>query len=135
MASLDGGGFALPARPLGASQEWEGVLFRLGPANAPDLVTGTTVTLPPGKFGTLKILATGVEGSQKSQTFTVAYADGTSSPFPQRVRAWSSPPTFRGPPPPATLPSPPPPPAEPPARPLLPPPSPLPLASPLTPLP
>ena len=96
MASLDGGGFALPARPLGASQEWEGVLFRLGPANAPDLVTGTTVTLPPGKFGTLKILATGVEGSQKSQTFTVAYADGTSSTFTQSVSDWYSPGSFSG---------------------------------------
>ncbi len=96
MASLDGGGFALPARPLGANQEWEGVLFRLGPANAPDLVTGTTVTLPPGKFGTLKILATGVEGSQKSQTFTVAYADGTSSTFTQSLSDWYSPGGFSG---------------------------------------
>src|SRR2546429_9924932 len=96
MASLDGGGFALPARPLGANQEWEGVLFRLGPANAPDLVTGTTVTLPPGKFGSLKILATGVEGSQKSQTFTVAYADGTSSTFTQSLSDWYSPGGFSG---------------------------------------
>jgi len=96
MASLDGGGFALPARPLGANQEWEGVLFRLGPANAPDLVTGTTVTLPPGKFGSLKILATGVEGSQKSQTFTVAYADGTSSTFTQSLSDWYSPGGFGG---------------------------------------
>src|SRR5439155_24550038 len=49
-SSLDGGGFALPEQPVGATQEWDGVLFRLGPANAPDDVTGETVTLTAGKF-------------------------------------------------------------------------------------
>jgi len=96
ISSLDGGGFALPEQPVGATQEWDGVLFRLGPANAPDVVTGETVRLPPGKFGALKILATGVEGSQKSQTFTVAYADGTSSTFTQSLSDWYSPGSFSG---------------------------------------
>ncbi len=95
-SSLDGGGFALPEQPVGATQEWDGVLFRLGPANAPDVVTGETVTLTAGKFGALKILATGVEGSQKSQTFTVAYADGTSSTFTQSLSDWYSPGNFSG---------------------------------------
>ena len=63
-------------------------MFRFGPANAPDVVTGQTVTLPAGCFGALKILAAGVEGSQKSQTFTVAYADGTSSTFTQNLSDW-----------------------------------------------
>ena len=81
---------------MGATQEWDGVLFRLGPANAPDVVTGETVTLPAGKFGALKILATGVEGSQKSQTFTVAYVDGTSSTFTQSLSDWYSPGNFSG---------------------------------------
>lgn len=96
ISSLDGGGFALPEQPVGSTQEWDGVLFRLGPANAPDVVTGETVPLPPGKFGALKILATGVEGSQKSQTFTVAYADGTSSTFTQSVSDWYSQGSFSG---------------------------------------
>ena len=96
ISSLDGGGFALPEQPVGATQEWDGVLFRLGPANAPDVVTGETVPLPPGKFGALKILATGVEGSQRSQTFTVAYADGTSSTFTQSLSDWYSPGSFSG---------------------------------------
>lgn len=96
ISSLDGGGFALPAEPVGATQEWDGVLFRLGPANAPDVVAGETVTLPSGKFGALKILATGVEGSQKSQTFTVAYADGTSSTFTQSLSDWYSSGSFGG---------------------------------------
>lgn len=81
---------------MGATQEWDGVLFRLGPANAPDVVTGETVPLPPGKFGALKVLATGVEGSQKWQTFTVAYADGTSSTFTQSLSDWYSQGSFSG---------------------------------------
>jgi alpha-mannosidase len=95
-SSLDGGGFALPAQPLGTSLEWEGVMFRLGPANAPDVVTGKTVALPLGKFASLMMLATGVDGSQKSQTFTVAYADGTSSSFTRSLSDWYSPATFVG---------------------------------------
>lgn len=96
MSSLDGGGFAFPAQPLGSTLEWDGVLFRLGPANAPDVVTGKTVALPPGKFAGLKMLATSVDGSQKSQTFTVAYADGTSSIFTQSLSDWYSPGNFTG---------------------------------------
>jgi len=95
-SSLDGGGFAFPARPLGSSLEWDGVLFRLGPANAPDVVTGKTVALPLGKFASLMMLATGVDGSQKSQTFTIAYADGTSASFTQSLSDWYSPATFTG---------------------------------------
>lgn len=96
MSSFDGSGFSLPERPLGISQEWEGVLFRLGPANAPDVVSGKTVALPHGKFAVLKMLAAGVEGSQKSQTFIVAYADGTSSTFTQSLSDWYSPGGFSG---------------------------------------
>jgi len=95
-SSLDDGGFAFPAQPLGASLEWDGVLFRLGPANAPDVVTGRMVTLPPGKFAGLMVLATAVDGSQKSQTFKVAYADGTSWTFTQSLSDWYSPATFTG---------------------------------------
>jgi alpha-mannosidase len=95
-SSLDGGGFAFPAQPLGSTLEWDGVLFRLGPANAPDVVTGKTVSLPSGKFVSLKMLGTGVDGSQKSQTFTVTYADGTFSTFTQSLSDWYSPGNFSG---------------------------------------
>ena len=95
-SSLDDGGFAFPAQALGSTLEWDGVWFRLGPANAPDVVTGGTVTLPSGKFAGLMMLATGVDGSQKSQTFRVAYADGTSSSFTQSLSDWNSPATFNG---------------------------------------
>jgi len=66
------------------------VVFRLGPANAPDAVTSKTVKLSEGSYSSLKVLATGVEGTQRNQSFTVNYADGTSSTFSQSVSDWSS---------------------------------------------
>jgi len=64
-------------------------VFRIGPANAPDVVTSKTVLLPVGKFTSLKILAVGVNGDQELQTFTVTYADGTSSSFTQSLSDWA----------------------------------------------
>ena len=95
-SSLDGGGYALSAQLLGATQVWDGVLFQLGRANAQDVVTSKTVALPSGKFATLKMLATGVDGDQESQTFTVTYADGTSSPHTQGLSDWAAPGHFGG---------------------------------------
>jgi alpha-mannosidase len=87
-ASLDGGGFSYSRETLGSTQLWDGVSFHLGPANGPDAVESKTVTLPEGKFGSLKLLATGVEGSQEEQVFTITYADGTSSSATQNLSDW-----------------------------------------------
>ncbi|MGD1080568.1 MAG: glycoside hydrolase family 38 C-terminal domain-containing protein [Candidatus Sulfotelmatobacter sp.] len=87
-ASADGEGFAYSKETLGATQLWDGVLFNLGPANAPDAVTGRTVALAEGKFGSLNLLATGVEGGQESQVFTITYADGTSASVTQSLSDW-----------------------------------------------
>jgi hypothetical protein len=95
-ASLDGEGFAYSAQALGNSQFWNGVSFKLGPANAPDAVTSKTAALPAGKFASLNILATGVEGSQDSQVFTVTYDDGTGATFTQSLSDWYVPSNFPG---------------------------------------
>jgi alpha-mannosidase len=87
---LDNGGYAFSEQAIGREQVGDGVVFRLGPANAPDAVTGKTVTLPAGKFDSLKILAVAVEGNQESQIFTVNYADGTSSSFTQSLSDWAN---------------------------------------------
>jgi alpha-mannosidase len=87
-ASADGEGFAYSKEALGSTSVWDGVLFNLGPANAPDVVTGKTVALPSGKFASLRILATGVEGDQEAQVFTITYADGTSSAVTQSLSDW-----------------------------------------------
>jgi alpha-mannosidase len=87
-ANADGEGFAYSKEAIGAAPLWDGVLFNLGPADAPDAVTGGTVTLPAGKFGSLKILGTGVEGGQEAQAFTVTYSDGTSTSVKQSLSDW-----------------------------------------------
>jgi alpha-mannosidase len=87
-ASADGEGWAYSKETLGSSQLWDGVVFNLGPANAPDVVTGKTVTLPERRFDSVELLATGVEGGQESQVFTITYADGTSSSVTQSLSDW-----------------------------------------------
>jgi alpha-mannosidase len=95
-ASLDEDGFAFSEQLLGSEQFGDGVVFKLGPANKPDVVAGKTVALPAGKFASIKILAIGVNGNQELQTFTVAYADGTSSSFSQSLSDWAVPGNFTG---------------------------------------
>jgi len=95
-AGFDHGGYALSEHALGSEQVGAGVVFKLGPPNAPDAVTGKTVALPAGKFTSLKILAMAVEGDQEAQTFSVNYADGSSSSFAQSLSDWSAPGSFKG---------------------------------------
>jgi len=42
------------------------------------------------------MLATGVNGNQASQTFTVTYTDGTTSTFTQSLSDWFSPQSYAG---------------------------------------
>ncbi len=94
--SLDGDGFAFSAQLLGREQIGDGVVFKLGQANAVDMVTGKTLTLPSGRFSSVKILATAVNGNQELQTFTVTYDDGTSSSFTRSLSDWAAPQHFTG---------------------------------------
>jgi len=94
--SIDHVGSAFPAELLKDTVAWDRVTFSLGPANAPDAVTGRTISLPAGKFDALKMLAMGVNGDQASQVFRVAYSDGTSTDFPQSLSDWYTPENFSG---------------------------------------
>jgi len=89
---LDGGGYSYSANLLTASRVF-GTLFEFGPANELDAVSGSgqSVALPAGKFSALALLATGVEGNQASQTFTVTYTDGSTSKFTQSLSDWYTP--------------------------------------------
>ena len=93
-ASLDGDGFSFSAQQLGSEQVGNGAVFKIGPPNAPDMVTGKTVSLPDGKFATVNLLALGVNGPQELQTFTVTYSDGSTSSFTQNLSDWASPSNF-----------------------------------------
>lgn len=90
---LDGAGYSYSANLLTASRVFDGILFDFGPANEPDAVgcSGQSVALPAGKFASLALLATGVEGNQASQTFTVTYTDGSSAKFVQSFSDWYTP--------------------------------------------
>ncbi len=90
---VDGEGNGYSAQLLGASPAWKGVGFKLGPANAPDLVSchGQAVALPSGPHASLWLLGTAVEGSQMAQTFTVTYMDGTTQALVQNFSDWFQP--------------------------------------------
>ncbi|MGH9585852.1 MAG: S53 family peptidase, partial [Acidobacteriaceae bacterium] len=88
---MDGGGYALSQKALGSDPVGDGVIFHLGPANAPDAVTGKTVALPHGNFSSIKLLALAVEGRQTMQPFLVTYDDGTTASFTQSLSDWAEP--------------------------------------------
>jgi hypothetical protein len=95
---LDGTGYSYSANLLTPSRVFNGVLFDFGPANELDAVgcNGQSVPLPQRQSSGLMLLATGVEGSQTSESFTVTYTDGTSSKFVQSFSDWFTPQKFPG---------------------------------------
>jgi hypothetical protein len=86
---LDRAGNAYSANLLGSTVVFGGNSFNIGPANAPDAVSNTSITLPAGQYSTLALLGTAVNGNQASQTFKVTYSDGTTSTFTQSLSDWS----------------------------------------------
>jgi hypothetical protein len=95
---LDGAGDSYSANLLGTARTLDLVAFKFGPPDQPDAIgcNGQVVSLPSGKFSSLVLLGTGVQGSQTGQTITVNYADGTSAQFVQSFSDWSSPQNFPG---------------------------------------
>ena len=97
-SGVDGEGNGYSAQLLGAAQTWKGVGFRLGPADAPDLVSchGQVIPFLSGTHASLWLLGTAVEGSQIAQTFTVTYTDGTTQALVQNFSDWFQPGGFPG---------------------------------------
>jgi len=97
-AGLDGTAASYSGNLLGPVVTWNNTTFNLGPTNALDVVSGTgqTISLPAGKFSALRVLATGVQGNQISQTFTVTYSDGATSTFTQSMSDWFTPQNYSG---------------------------------------
>jgi hypothetical protein len=54
------------------------------------------VPLPAGAFTTLSLLATGVNGKQTNQTFTVTYSDASTSTLKQNLSDWGTPQNYPG---------------------------------------
>lgn len=95
-ASADAGGYSFAAETLGREQVGGDVTFRLGPADVVDAVSSKTIPLPAGKYNSLHVLATAIEGNQTRQTFTITYTDGTTSTATQSLSDWSGSAGFRG---------------------------------------
>jgi hypothetical protein len=95
---LDGKGYSYSANLLTPSRVLNGVLLDLGPASVPDAIdsNGQVVPLTSGKFSTLMLLGTAVNGNQSAQTFTVTYTDGSTSKFTQSLSDWFTPQKFPG---------------------------------------
>jgi len=95
---IDGGGEAYSATLLGGSQTWSNIVFNFGPANATNVISanGQTITLPPGNYSSLRLLASGVQGNQAAQSFIVTYADSTTSLFSQGLSDWFTPQNYVG---------------------------------------
>jgi hypothetical protein len=95
---LDGSGDALSANLLGSTLTASGVKFNIGATSGPNVVQsiGQTISLPPGSFSQLDLLATAVNGNQKNQTFVVHYTDGTSQTFTQSLSDWLTPQHYGG---------------------------------------
>ncbi len=90
---LDGDGTALSSSLVGSSLVAGGTTFGLGPAGAPNVVAadGQVIPLLSSRNGTLKLLATGVNGAQTNQVFLVTYTDGTTASFTQSISDWAFP--------------------------------------------
>ena len=95
---VDGSYSAYSANLLGPSLFWNNLVFDFGPSNAADVVycASQTITLPAGRFNTLQMLATGVQGSQTAQTFTVTYTDNSTATFTQSFSDWANPQSYPG---------------------------------------
>ena len=95
---IDGGGYAYSGTLLGGSQTWSNTVFNFGPVNATNVISATnqTISLPAGNYYVLRMLASGVQGNQASQSFVVTYTDATTTTFVQSLSDWFSPQSYAG---------------------------------------
>jgi hypothetical protein len=87
---IDGVGYAYSSSYLTSSLTWNSTIFTIGQANSSNVISAASqkITLTAGKFSTLRMLGTGVNGNQISQAFTVTYSDGTTTSFIQNLSDW-----------------------------------------------
>ncbi len=87
--NIDGWGYSYSSDVLGTSVDAGGVSFNLGTTGTPNAVKaqGQTVAPASGRYSSLRLLGTGVNGTQTG-TFTVHYTDGTSTRVQQTFSDW-----------------------------------------------
>ncbi|MDQ2840004.1 MAG: FG-GAP-like repeat-containing protein, partial [Acidobacteriota bacterium] len=85
---FDGGASSYSANQLGTSLTLNNITYPLGPANAPDAVSNTTIPLTPGYYASLTMLGALVNNAQAANTFIVNYSDGSSTSVTQSLSDW-----------------------------------------------
>jgi hypothetical protein len=96
---LDGDGNAYSGNLLNGNVTWNGTTFNIGPSGNNDVWWNTTIPLPSGEYSTLTILAAAVnvtDSGAVTQTLTVTYTDGTTTPLTQSFSDWYNPLGFNG---------------------------------------
>jgi hypothetical protein len=93
---LDYSGNAYSETLIGTSVTWNGSTFTFGAAGKADGARVVTIPLPAGKFGTINVLGTAVNGNQPGQTFVVTYTDGSSTTITQSMSDWLTPQNYAG---------------------------------------
>jgi hypothetical protein len=97
---LDALGHAYSGNLLfGWNQMWNNIPFTVDRTiYVNNVVSGTaqTIALPAGKFSSLAMVGTAVNGQQISQTFTITYTDGTTTTVTQSLSDWQKPQNFAG---------------------------------------
>ena len=90
---IDGDGYAYSAKLLAHDRVLNGIRFTLGAPGVPDAIyaAGQTIALPSGRFKTLQLLGTGINGNQAGQRITINYADGSTAPATLSFSDWFNP--------------------------------------------
>ncbi len=90
---IDGAGYAYSAALLTNARVLNGIRFHLGGPNVLDAIyaAGQTIALPQGRYRTLQLLATGLEGNQGNQPISVTYTDGTTAQLTASFSDWFTP--------------------------------------------
>ncbi|SPL94264.1 Alpha-1,2-mannosidase [[Actinomadura] parvosata subsp. kistnae] len=88
---LDGKGWSFPAEQLPAPGPYEGHVIpdTKGTAGNFHSLRGQRTYLTPGRYQSLDLLVTAVNGDQQTE-LTITYADGTTSTAPLKVTDWAA---------------------------------------------
>ena len=92
---IDGAGNAYSYDFLQGQAIWAGQTFGLG-VGGNNAVHQSVLSLPTGQYYGVTVLATGVNGNQVNQSFTVTYTDGTSTLLHQSFSDWKTPQHYLG---------------------------------------
>ena len=95
---IDGVGSAYSSNLLGSTQIFGGATFSIGTPNESNVISADKqqIALPSGKYSSLRLLATGINGNQASQGFVVTYSDGTKTTITQSLSDWFTPQNYPG---------------------------------------